>query len=220
MNSLQEALDAYRKSVEQIKEYMLPEVIAAFDDEQNQFEFYLTGNIQQLLIQIESKFSKETGLYYFEADFRDFYKLWRKANPQDHYKPNTEYRRQFYDHLNRIWKDSRGGTIPSLISTRFNIHNRLKAPACNKYCNDEFVPFYLGKAQDIFERVNEHIETKNGSKKYSCLRLHEMKNNFKSIKFRLSIAALPILRNEDMYGLVYNLESGVREMLSPIFGRK
>lgn len=82
---------------------------------------------------------------------------------------------------------------------------------------NEYIPFYLGKATNIKQRVIEHLCGSSDSNTYS-LKLKSRPEIIKDLEFKISYIALNI--NADAYFGVELLERELRKVLNPIIGKQ
>ncbi len=144
----------------------------------------------------ELNLSELPGIYYFEARFP--FKTQKKFN-------------EFGDKWGRYRaKEKLPIGISRFYENRASRH--LKTVE-----SEGFVPFYLGKAQNIEARIVEHLNGSTTSDTYS-LKLKSRPKIIEGIEFKISYIELDI--NIDAYFGVELLERSLRERLNPIIGKQ
>lgn len=139
--------------------------------------------------------SEEAGLYYFEAQF-----------PFTTLKELHEFGNEWGRHL--------GQNLPSGVSRYYKSRaNKQKELLAKK----KYIPFYLGKSENIKKRIITHITGSNESTTYS-LKTKSRPNLIQNINFRLGTLSLDI--NTSGYFCIELLEKNVRELLNPIIGKQ
>jgi len=138
-------------------------------------------------------FPKEPGLYLFEINLR--------------VTPTAELLTKF----GNKWNTDRiqAGTSPRFYPGKVN-----KALTAR---DADWVPFYLGKEENIKKRVSQHIAGPN-NKKTSALRLQDNATLFKEADLRVGYAQIAIPK--DLHFLLGLIEKAVRSRLNPIVGRQ
>lgn len=135
------------------------------------------------------------GLYYFEAKF-DFYT---------------------FDELEAFgcsWGKIRQPNLPTGIPRYYPSrakHHELRIQ------RNSFIPFYLGKREDISNRIINHLDGSEESGTYS-LKLRSRPELIENVDFRYSYYVFNIPR-ESYYG-VEILEAELRKILNPIVGKQ
>lgn len=113
-----------------------------------------------------------------------------------------------------IWRE-----IKALPGTRPDLSTVALSSVCQT--RNTWIPFYLGKAQDLQSRVMDHVNYQGGKTKHSSLRLIE---TFKTARFfkdwRFSVAMLPLEFSHDSYCLCELLERKLRHHIRPIIGHQ
>lgn len=151
-------------------------------------EFKLS-NVENLSDLIDE--SKEIcGIYYFQIKFND-------DIPQDDTKA---------DFLISEWKKNKRENIPPII--KMNIDNTIK--------RGQWIPFYLGKCQEVYKRLEEHLVGKSTT---SSLRLKQIENGiFRNAAYKISKLNLDEFKGSS-YWVVSKIEKNIRKELKPICGK-
>ncbi len=135
------------------------------------------------------------GLYYFEAkfDFQEFNKL-----------------KEFGNKWGVIKKTKEPKGVSRYYPERAKHHKkRLK--------RNGFIPFYLGKREDISDRIIGHLDGVKESGTYS-LKLRSRPEVIKGIVFKYSYINFDI-ENDSYFGIEL-LERELREVFNPIIGKQ
>ena len=82
---------------------------------------------------------------------------------------------------------------------------------------NEYIPFYLGKAENIYKRIIEHLEGSDNSDTYS-LKLRSRPDIIKDVNFKISYYEFKI--NSDAYFGIEPIEKALREVYNPIIGKQ
>ena len=137
------------------------------------------------------KFSitENCGLYYFEANFQ-----------------NSIY--GTLEEFGNAWKGINTKS-PSFYVKQSKLHSNL-------FKTTNFIPFYIGKSENINTRINEHIFLE-GSDTYA-LRLMERLNILGGIDFKYSYLELKL--DPKLYFLLAEFESLIRADIIPIIGKQ
>ena len=135
------------------------------------------------------------GLYYFEAkfNFQDFNKLEEFGNK---------------------WGVIRKTKEPKGVSRYYPERAKHHKKRLKRY---GFIPFYLGKREDISNRIIGHLDGIKESGTYS-LKLRSRPEIIKGITFRYSYINFD-LENDSYFG-VELLERELREIFNPIIGKQ
>lgn len=135
------------------------------------------------------------GIYYFEAKF-NFLSI---AELND---------------FGRSWGTIRGDNGPEGISRYYP--NRAKHHV-KRLAHNRFIPFYLGKREDISKRIINHLDGEEKSRTYS-LKLRSRPELLRAIQLKYSYCVFDI--SPECYFGVEILERSVRELLNPIIGKQ
>lgn len=135
------------------------------------------------------------GIYYIDAKF-PFYNFARLE--------------EFGDR----WGRPRQANVPANTSRYYTA--RAKKHQL-KIANGDFIPFYLGKEQNVQKRLNCHTNGLADSTTFS-LKLNTRPEVVRGIEFRFGCAAIPV--SDDAYFCVALLEKALRERMHPIVGRQ
>jgi len=135
------------------------------------------------------------GLYYFEAkfNFKDFNKL---------------------EEFGIKWGVIRKTKEPKGVS---RYYPERAAHHTNRLQRNGFIPFYLGKREDISDRIISHLDGTVESGTYS-LKLRSRPEIINGITFRYSYVNFDI--NTNSYFGVELLERELREVFNPIIGKQ
>tara|TARA_B100000949_G_C14223585_1_gene425666 strand:- start:455 stop:1009 length:555 start_codon:yes stop_codon:yes gene_type:complete len=97
---------------------------------------------------------------------------------------------------------------PNIVGKRTKIHK-------NQSSSSEWIPLYLGKSQNIADRIDKHLNSKLGYPP-SALKLKH-RGNLNDERFRIQYIDFSYIRNyEAIVGLI---EKKLREEINPIAGR-
>ncbi len=135
------------------------------------------------------------GIYYFEAKFN--------------FTALSELNR-FGD----IWGKIRASNLPVGIP---RYYPRRAQHHSHRLTGEKFVPFYLGKRENLSDRVINHLDGEEGSGTYS-LKLRSRPSIIENIEFRYSVLEFSI--ESDAYFGVELLEAKLREIFNPIVGKQ
>ncbi|MEG1008564.1 MAG: hypothetical protein RSF67_01870, partial [Clostridia bacterium] len=117
--------------------------------------------------------------------------------------------KNIYMYLQEEWKKDKRINIPPMVKKMINLHK------FNEYI-DRWLPFYIGKTQDMGNRFAEHLLGKSTT---SGLRIAEIKTGlFKVCSFRLSVIELDEYK-DDNYWVVSKIEKNLRGKIKPICGK-
>ena len=138
---------------------------------------------------------KNPGIYYFEASFRNFL-----------YDEDMK----FVDAFSNLWDEtSENINVSALNKKRIkNYDSRIQS--------NEWVPFYLGKEQNLNSRLEQHIFSPTNNSTYA-LRLVD-RGLIDTIDFRVTF--VPINLYGPQYRNMQDLESGLRKLILPIVGKQ
>lgn len=168
---------------------VLEKVLGHFEDNVQEIDLNDTDWIKEI--------STGKGIYFFEIKFPSSEKAW------------AEQIKLFGENW-KIWKESKTGVVPEFQLGRSEIIS-------NTTTNDDWLPFYIGKRENVRSRIREHtLGIKN--KKTGALRLNERKSELAKYSFRLSYITFELSKEE--YKLMIYLENGLRNYLMPIIGKQ
>ncbi|MBK8454537.1 MAG: hypothetical protein WAQ53_02400 [Thiofilum sp.] len=86
-----------------------------------------------------------------------------------------------------------------------------------KYQKEDWIPFYLGKSENIGDRIHQHLYIEPNKKTYA-LKLMHRKSFSKKVKFKINYLSIKTT-NVD-YFLVERVELFLRDKLFPIIGKQ
>lgn len=142
-----------------------------------------------------SSVCKQAGIYFIEAKFPF----------------STE--RDLID-FGKIWGMAKGKEVVSDCPRFYKGRVKPNLPLLK---NSEYVPFYLGKQQDVQERLSLHLSDAIDSTTYG-LKLKARREILKNIAFRFSWVTFNTTVSN--YFCVELIEAAVREKLNPIIGKQ
>lgn len=156
------------------------------------FQEIKTFNLGEINNIIVDNHRKKCGIYFFEIKFNGL----------------VLDEEEIYDRLKIEWEKDLRVHIPKIIK---NMVSK------NDFSNeDTWIPFYLGKSNDMGVRFEEHLIGKSST---SGLRLSEIKSGlFLNASYRLNAIELDGYKG-DNYWVVTKIEKILREKMSPICGR-
>ncbi|MBV1876038.1 MAG: hypothetical protein KUG79_00215 [Pseudomonadales bacterium] len=161
---------------------------------------YFKENIQEIALDDTDwikGISSGKGIYYFEVKFPSSEKAWAEQI-------------ELFGENWKNWKENKTGIVPDFQLERSRIIS-------NTTTNDDWLPFYIGKRDNVCSRIKEHIlGVKN--EKTGALRLNDRKKELAEFSFRLSYITFELSKEE--YRLMAYLENGLRNNLTPIIGRQ
>jgi len=151
-----------------------------------------------------AKSTTNAGVYIFEADLTDVFDQWSNAADGGGGKAAMK---AWLAHLDALF-----GAVdyaPRLYPSRVAAHL-----ASGRF-RDGFVPLYVGKSKNVFDRVHNHYA---GNRKGTYgLRL-SARPAVADLPFRVTSVELAALADEELYPLVAEVEKELRARLSPIMG--
>lgn len=152
----------------------------------------------ELKFDSETPFSsvcKQAGIYFIEAKF-----------PFSTERELTEF--------GEAWGMAKGKKVVSECPRFYKGRVKPHLPLLNK---SEYVPFYLGKQQDVQMRLSLHLNDAINSTTYG-LKLKARHEILKNIAFRFSWITFNTTTSN--YFCVELIEAAIREKLSPIIGKQ
>jgi len=165
-------------------------------DFQNSIEFILSENLKDEFQSI----SKGRGLYFFEmqipsssniksvlnSDFENFNEIWR------------------HESVFHMWS-------PGVKKLRCVVANK----KIGSYLDGEWIPFYLGKSECLYKRINQHVFQDQNQRTFG-MKLYSRKNLY-GLKFRVSTLEV---NAKNYYKMILPyLETHFRNKLNPIIGQ-
>lgn len=105
---------------------------------------------------------------------------------------------------------------PEELITYFPKSNK-KRSKLGDHCNNELIPFYLGKSEQLSNRIEQHIYLKPNKRTYA-LKLDHRVSLLRDVRFEINW--LPLEANKSTYFLVAQVESLLREHFMPIIGKQ
>lgn len=172
------------------------------------YDFTISGYVFD---EARSRLNHSAGIYLFEADLSEIYKNWDRVYAGD--MKRNKKREAWCQYLERIW-----GTVessPQMYKKKVEFHYSYDEET-NGFCKG-YIPFYLGKSKNMFERIQTHHEGFY-DREYG-LRLKEH-DNFYGVRFRVSCSDVSELDDVGMYHLTAEVEKELRERLKPIVGKQ
>ncbi|SKC07962.1 hypothetical protein SAMN05660841_04077 [Sphingobacterium nematocida] len=166
-------------------------------DKANLIEFTLSDKLKDEFQNI----SKGRGLYFFEMqiptsgnyirsvvnnNFRNFNEIWR------------------HESVFHMWS-------PGVKKRRCDVANK----KMDSYLNGEWIPFYLGKSECLFDRINQHVFQDQNQRTFG-MKLHSRENIY-GLKFRVSTLEVNAQNHYKM--ILPYLETHFRNKLNPIIGQ-
>lgn len=140
---------------------------------------------------------RSKGIYYFEIEFPESKKSW------------NERIQGFGDNWNS-WKSEVIGKSPQYFAKKGK-------KAAGNAGIDNWIPFYLGKRDNIKSRIKEHIIGPTNDDT-TALRLKSKKSKLRGYGFRLSYVEFNLTKEE--YCFIDTLEKSLRLFINPIIGRQ
>lgn len=142
----------------------------------------------------------DSGIYMIWADFSN----WKNDSEQSW----EELFSRFLDEWNTP-------TEPVLYfpkATKKSIKN------AKNYLRTDMIPFYIGKAKNISERIiNEHLDGNSTEMPYA-LKLNSRVDFLNAINFKITY--LPLETDDDTYFVVERVEYLLRKKLKPLIGKQ
>lgn len=149
------------------------------------------------------------GIYLFEAEFSNIYKSWELSYAGS----EKDKMISWFSLLKQLWESVEFS--PLLYLNRAKEHYSY-INEFNRYKNG-FIPLYLGKSKNVFERIQTHYDGfYDGT--YG-LRLKE-RIGFRDLTLQVSSSALWELGADDLYPLVSEVEKELRRKMNPISGKQ
>ncbi len=119
------------------------------------------------------------------------------------------------DEFGGLWGKIRSKKqLPSWVSRYYVKRGKVHTKAIR---NNEYIPFYLGKSENIKKRVVEHLSADVTSETYS-LKLNLRPDIVRDIEFRISFYELNI--TSDAYFGIELVERELRKIFNPIIGKQ
>ncbi len=171
-------------------------------------ELSFTLNREEICKSIDTNLKKKSGLYFFEL----------KVDGKLSSSPSL-----FLEDLKSRWIESsyRNITITDSEGKESSKTKKLSSPKpidkrIKTYTTlESWLPFYLGKSDDLYHRISQHIE-QPWDKSTSSMKLQE-REQFHNFDFRVKVLQLEV-QNYDMIVPFY--ESEYRKIFNPIIGKQ
>jgi len=125
-------------------------------------------------------------------------------------------REKALDHVLKVWDGERVhlGVIkyPKVVKKRAR-----ETLLSNK--ENEWVPLYIGKTENLAKRVAEHIDLSSDKATYS-MKLRASRDLFSKHKWEFAVSTISFGKLGDAYYLCEIVESELRKILKPVIGKQ